>query len=292
MKRSLMIGAIAFGSGFLCTSANAYETAITDTTGYTVLSAKDANGESSIANGVHFGGTISSGTDYLVNNARDIRTPSTASANTTFGGHSLTLDGGARLILKGNRSKTTISDLRLYNSRIFHGEQNGAVTIAGGATVYATSSNPVFVQGAGGRSFSLESTLSGASGTRIKVEHSGDAHAGTNPFYLHLKGSNSGYAGSFEVAGERLALVGYNNNAFGSSPNITLTDGGRLFGGGESTVTLSGAAITLSNGGTMGVYTKTGSNVGLQINGGTISGTGTLIIDNTGTEGDHLRRNV
>ena len=290
MKNRLIIAVVSLCGGFLCRSANAYETAITDTTGYTVLSASDTGTQSSIANGAHFGGSVSSGTDYLVNNARDIRTPSTASDNTTFGGHSLTLDGGARLILKGNRSKITISDLRLYNSRIFHGEQNGAVTIAGGATVYATSSNPVFVQGAGGRSFSLESSLSGASGTRIKVEHSGDAHAGTNPFYLHLKGSNSGDVGSFEVAGERLAQVGYNNNAFGSSPNITLTDGGRLFGGGESTVTLSGAAITLDNGGVFGVYTKTGSNVGLQISSGTISGTGTLTIDNTGTEGTHDRR--
>lgn len=274
----------------LATAARAYETAITDTTGYTMLSAKDGNGESSIATGAHFGGAPASGTDYLVNNALDIRTPSAANANTTFGGHSLTLDGGARLILKGNRSKTTISDFRLYNSRIFHGEQNGAVTIAGGATVYATAANPVFVQGAGGRSFSLESTLSGASGTRIKVEHSGDSHTGSNPFYLHLKGVNSGYAGSFDVAGERFALVGYNNNAFGASPNITLSNGGRMFSGGESTVALSSAAITLDNGGVLGVYTKTGSNVGLQISSGTISGTGTLTIDNTGTEGTHDRR--
>ena len=283
MAATLAAGGAAF-------QARAYETSIIDTTGYTVLSASDTGTQSSIANGAHFGGSISSGTDYLVNNARDIRTPSIASANTAFGGHSLALDGGARLILKGNRSKTTISDLRLYNSRIFHGEQNGSVTIAGGATVYATAANPVFVQGAGGRSFSLESTLSGASGTRIRVEPSGDAHAGTNPFYLHLKGNNSGYAGSFEVAGERFALVGYNNNAFGSSPNITLSDGGRLFSGGESAVALSSAAIALSGGGTLGVYTKTGANVGLQINGGSISGTGTLAIDNTGTEGDHLRR--
>ena len=269
----------------------AYETAITDTTGYTMQSASDGSSQSSIANGVNFGGSLSSAKDYLANNSSwDLRTPATANANTTFGGRSLTLDGGARVILKGKNSKTTISDFRLYNSRLHHGEGSSALTIAGGMTIYATAANPAFVQGAGGRSLTLESNISGASGTRIRVEKSTDSHSGTNPFFLNLKGNNSGYAGSFEVGGERFALVGYNGNAFGSPPSITLTDGGRLFSGGESTLALSSAAITLNNGGVFGVYTKTGSNVGLQISSGTISGTGTLTIDNTGTEGAHDRR--
>ena len=75
MKKVLAIAAVAFGVGFFCQSAMAYETAITDTTGYTVLSASDGNGQSSIANGVHFGGSLSNTKDYLVNNALDIRTP-------------------------------------------------------------------------------------------------------------------------------------------------------------------------------------------------------------------------
>ena len=291
MKNLLIIAVVSLCGGFLCLSARAYETSITDTTGYIVLSASDTGTQSSIANGIHFGGSLSSDKDYLANNSSwDIRTPSTASANTTFGGRSLTLDGGARVILKGKSSKTTISDFRLYNSRLHHGEGSSALTIAGGMTIYATVANPAFVQGAGGRSLTLESNISGASGTRIKVESSGDAHSGTNPFFLNLTGNNSGYAGSFEVVGERFALVGYNGNAFGSSPNITLSNGGRLFSGGESTLTLSSAAITLDNGGVFGVYTKTGSNVGLQISSGTISGTRTLTIDNTGTEGAHDRR--
>lgn len=291
MKKILAVAAAALCVGFLCQSAMAYETAITDTTGYTVLSASDTGTQSSIANGVHFGGSLSSTKDYLANNSSwDIRTPSTASANTTFGGRSLTLDGGARVILKGKSSKTTISDFRLYNSRLHHGEGSSALTIAGGMTIYATVANPALVHGAGGRSLTLESNISGASGTRIKVESSGDAHSGSNPFFLNLKGNNSGYAGSFEVAGERFALVGYNNNALGSPQSITLSNGGRLFSGGESTIALPYAAITLDNGGVLGVYTKTGSNVGLQISGGTISGTGTLTIDNTGTEGAHDRR--
>ena len=272
-------------------NVSAYETAITDTTGYTVLSASDTGSQSSIANGVHFGGSLSSTKDYLANNSSwDIRTSSSTGANTTFGGRSLTLDGGARVILKGPKSRTTISDFRLYNSRLHHGEGSSALTIAGGMTIYATAANPAFIQGAGGRSLTLESNISGASGTRIKVEKSTDSHSGTNPFFLNLRGNNSGYAGSFEVVGERFALVGYSGNAFGSPPSITLTDGGRLFSGGESTIALSSAAITLDNGGVFGVYTKTGSNVGLQISSGTISGTGTLTIDNTGTEGTHDRR--
>ena len=290
MKKMPAIAAVALGAGFLCLSAGAYEQMIPDTTGYVVLSASDTGTQSSIANGAHFGGSISSANDYLVNNALDIRTPSTASANTTFGGKSLSLDAGARVILKGRSSKTTISDFRLYNSRLHHGEASSGLTIAGGITVYGTVASPALVQGAGGRSLTLESNISGASGTRIRLEHSGDSHSGSNPFFLNLKGNNSSYGGSFEVAGERFALVGYNGNVFGSSPNITLTSGGRLLSGGESTVALSSAAITLSGGGTMGVYTKTGSTVGLQISSGAISGTGTLTIDNTGTEGTHDRR--
>ncbi|MBQ3748317.1 MAG: hypothetical protein II863_13015, partial [Kiritimatiellae bacterium] len=52
-----------------------------------------------------------------------------------------------------------------------------------------------------------------------------------------------------------------------------------------------GAAITLDNGGSFGVYSKDGYNVGLQIGAdSTISGTGTLTINNSGVEGNHKRR--
>ena len=42
MKKLLVAGVIAFGGGLICTSAHAWEKAITDTTGYVVQSAGNA----------------------------------------------------------------------------------------------------------------------------------------------------------------------------------------------------------------------------------------------------------
>ena len=117
MKKLLIIGAVALSGGFLCPTANAWVKSITDTTGYTVLSASDAAGQSSISTGVNFGGTPVGTKDYLVNANRQIRSPATANANTTFAGRSLSLDEGAGFILKGSGSSVTVSDLRFYNAR-------------------------------------------------------------------------------------------------------------------------------------------------------------------------------
>ena len=190
----------------------------------------------------------------------------------------------------------TIADLRVYNAKISQGDGGGEKTLKGGLTVYGTPSAPTIFSGSGNngpRKLSIESIISGARGTLIKVMHSGEADASGAQFYTLLKGNNSGYAGSLEVesAQNGVGLVGYNNNAFGASPNIKLTNNGKLFGGGNGTVSLSGATITLDNGGQLGVYSYAGSNVGLQIGGNsTITGTGTLTIGNSGIEGIHLRR--
>ena len=190
----------------------------------------------------------------------------------------------------------TIADLRVYNAKISQGDGGGEKTLKGGLTVYGTPSAPTIFSGSGNngpRKLSIESIISGARGTLIKVMHSGEADASGAQFYTLLKGNNSGYAGSLEVesAQNGVGLVGYNNNAFGASPNIKLTNNGKLFGGGNGTVSLSGATITLDNGGQLGVYSYAGSNVGLQIGGNsTITGKGTLTIGNSGIEGIHLRR--
>lgn len=277
-------------------TAFAYTTSITDTTGYVVQNGNDAYNESSIINGTHFpGGKPVAGKDYLVNNGRTTRTPGGSNVDNTFQGDSLTLDGGANFLLKGPGSKITIADLRIYNAIINQGDGNSQKTLCGGITIYGTPSAPSIIQGSGNsglRRLFIESTISGASGTRIKVQHSGEADSSGAMFYTFLGGDNSGYAGSFEVehGGNGIGLVGLNNNSFGASPNITLTNGGKLFGGGSGTISLSGAAITLDNGGVFGVYTKSGNNVGFQFSGGTISGTGTLTINNSGVEGNHSRR--
>ena len=297
MKKKLTIAAVALCGGFLCPSANAYEKAITDTTGYVVQSTGDGYNESSIINGAHFpGGAPVAGKKYLVNSGRTTRTPGVNNADNTFKGDSLTLDEGANFLLKGPGSKITIADLRIYNAIMNQGDGSSLKTVKGGITVYGTPSAPSIIMGSGNsgwRRLSIESVISGASGTRIKVQHSGEADSAGAMFYTFLSGNNSGYAGSFEVAhgGNGIGLVGFNNNAFGSSPNITLTNGGKLFGGGSGTVLLSGAAITLNNGGVLGVYSFSGSTVGLEIAGGsTISGTGILTINNSGVEGSHSRR--
>ncbi|MBR2839374.1 MAG: hypothetical protein IKE55_11355 [Kiritimatiellae bacterium] len=297
MKKLLIIGTVALGGGFLCPSANAYEKAITDTTGYVVQSTGDGYGESSIINGAHFpGGAPVAGKKYLVNSGRTTRTPGVDNADNTFKGDSLTLDEGANFLLKGPGSKITIADLRIYNAIINQGDGSSLKTVRGGIAVYGTPAAPSIIMGSGNsglRRLSIESAISGASGTCIKVQHSGEADAAGNMFYTFLSGNNSGYAGSFEVehGGNGIGLVGFNNNAFGASPNITLTNGGKLFGGGSGTVLLSGAAITLDNGGVLGVYSYSGNTVGLEIAGGsTISGSGTLAIINSGVEGNHSRR--
>ena len=278
-------------------TALAYTTSITDTTGYVVQSTGDGYNESSIINGTHFpGGRPVAGKDYLVNNGLITRTPGVNNADNTFQGDSLTLDGGANFLLKGPGSKITIADLRIYNAIMSQGDGNSLKTIKGGITVYGTPSAPSIIMGSGSsglRRLSIESAISGASGTRIKVQHSGEVDSAGTMFYTFLSGNNSGYAGSFEIehGGNGTGLVGFSNNAFGASPSITLTNGGKLFGGGSGTVSLSGAAITLDNGGVFGVYTPSGNNVGLEITGGsTISGTGALTINNSGVEGNHSRR--
>ncbi len=297
MKRLLIAGVIAFGGGSICTSAHAWEKAISDTSGYVVQSADDGYNQNSIISGAHFpGGAPVAGKNYLVNGGLTTRTPGTANADNTFKGASFTLDEGANFLLKGSGSKITIADLRIYNAKISQGDGKSLKTLKGGMTVHGTPSAPSIIEGSGNsgwRRFSIESAISGASGTRIKVQHSEETDAAGEQFYTFLTGDNSGYLGSFEVEsdGNGICLVGFNNNAFGSSPDITLTNNGKLFGGGSGTISLSGAAITLNNGGLFGVYSKSGSDVGLSLaDGSTISGTGVLTINNSGAEGIHSRR--
>lgn len=292
MKKLLVITCTA--SAVL--AAHAWVTAITDTTGYVVQTTGDAYGKSSVINGDNFpGGAPVAGKDYLVNNELTTRSPGVNNSDNTFKGNSLTLDGGAELVLKGPGSKLTVNDFRMYNALISQGDGNSEKTLKGGLTIYGTPTAPSIIWGCGNgwRRTVVESVIVGASGTRIKVMHNNESDTDSNQFYVYLKGDNSGYAGSFEVehGGNGIGLVGFNNNAFGSSPNITLTNGGKLFGGGSGMVSLSGAAITLVNGGSFGVYSKDGYNVGLQIgDNSTISGTGTLTINNSGVEGNHKRR--
>ncbi len=299
MKKLLVAGVIAFGGGLICTSAHAWEQAITDTNGYVVQSASDGYDQNSIISGAHFPeGAPVSGKDYLVNGGLTTRTPGTANADNTFKGASFTLDEGANFLLKGPGSKITIKDLRIYNALISQGDGGSTKTLAGSMTVKGTVAAPSIIQGSangGTRRLFVDSAILGESTARIKVQRSTDPEdkAGQS-FYLHFRGDNSGYAGAIEVegGGNGVCLVGYGNNSFGSSPHITLSQGGKIFGGGNGgSVSLSGASIALNGGGTMGVYKVGSNNIGFEITGGsTISGSGILAIRNSGFEGSHARR--
>lgn len=281
----------------LALTANAYETAITDTTGYVVQNASDGYNQNSLVAGTHFpGGAPVAGKHYLVNNGLTNRSPATA-GNYVFKGDSLSLDGGATFLLKANNSAITVADLRVYNAFVSQGDGKGGKRLKGGISVFGTPEAPsVFIGSgnAGTRRIYVDADISGASGTGIKIMHSGDADADGEQFYTYFLGDNSGYAGAIEVegGGNGICLVGVNANSFGSSPRIALSNGGKLFGGGDGgSFSLSGASITLSGGGVLGVYKAGSNNVGLEITGGsTISGSGTLKIANSGFEGAHARR--
>ena len=162
--------AAATGAG-LAPKALAWTTSITDTTGYVVQSANDGYNENSLISGTHFpGGAPMAGKHYLVNNEMAIRSP--ASAGTyTFQGNSLTLDGGAYLLLKGPGSKVTIADLRVFNAGISQGDGNSEKTLYGGLTVYGTTSAPTVLLGngvAGWRSLVIASAISGGSDPAVR----------------------------------------------------------------------------------------------------------------------------
>lgn len=286
---------------FAAVPAAAYTTAITDTTGYVVQNASDGFNQNSLVAGMHFpGGAPVPGKHYLVNNGLNTRTPPTDNASNTFKGDSLTLDGGANLMLKGKGSTFTVNNLIVYNALVTQSQGgNTTVTLGGNMTAKGTASAPSIIQGnadGGARRINLTSAISGDATARIKVQHvEGDSpDREGHQFYTHFMGNNSAYAGSIEVegGGNGVCLVGYGNTSFGSSPAITLSQNGKLFGGGNGgAVSLSGATIALNAGGTFGVYKKGSANVGLSITGGsTISGTGTLTIQNSGFEGAHDRR--
>ena len=292
--------AIAAATGAPLT-AGAYTTSITDTTGYVVQNAADGYNENSIISGTHFpGGAPVAGKHYLVNNGLNTRTPPNANQSNIFRGDSFTLDGGANFLLKGAGSTITIGNLIIHNALISQGDGNSSKTLAGSMTVKGTALAPSIIQGSGDsgtRRLLVNSAISGASDALIKVQRtaSDGADVAGAQFYLHFKGDNSGYAGAIEVegGGNGVCLVGYGNSSLGSSPNVTLSNNGRLLGGGDGgSTTLSGAAITLDGGGTLGVYKNGSSSQGLILSGGTISGSGMLTINNSDAEGTHDRRVV
>ncbi|MBR3086381.1 MAG: hypothetical protein IKH04_08260 [Kiritimatiellae bacterium] len=278
--------------------AFAYTTSISDTSGYIVQSASDGAGKNSIIDGANFpGGAPVAGNDYLVNNGRDTRSPAIDKAASVFRGNSFSLDGGARFILKGKGSSIEIADFRIYNALVSQGDGASDKTLKGAMTVFGVPSAPSIFQGSGNggvRRTYVDSAISGASGTCLKIQRtaSDGADGSGAQFYCFLRGDNSGYNGSIEVegAGNGVCLVVASSSSLGASPSLALdNDTARLFGASSGTVAIEGAAITVA-GSTIGVYTASGSDTGLAIGGGsTISGTGTLVVKNSGANGTTYR---
>lgn len=280
-------------------AAAAYTTSIADTSGYVWLTSDDGAGKSSFVDGARWSDNAIPGDtkDYLVNvEGRVIRNPATENGSATFGGRSLSLDNGANFILKGKGSTTTVSDLRIYNAFISQGDGNSTKTLKGTMTVFGAPSAPSILQGSGNggvRRAYIDSAISGASGTCLKIQHtSGETDSSGAQFYCFLRGDNSAYNGSIEVegAGNGVCLVVASSSSLGASPSLALdNDTARLFGASSGTVAIEGAAITVA-GSTIGVYIASGSGTGLSIGGGsTISGTGTLVVKNSGANGTTYR---
>ena len=291
MKRKLLVKSVAAAycwmvliAGFICLSAEAYVTAITDTTGYVVLSASDNPGISSLINGNNFpGGAPVAGKDYLVNSTRTIRTPESGHPF-TFKGDSLTLDGGASLALKCPGSTTTISDLRIYNARVGQADGNCYKTLAGNLTVFGTPSAPSLLEGSGdngNRILDITAKINGASGTCLQVAHTAAADKNGCEFIVRPRSNNSStFMGTFEVVGNNVNAAVPDMSYFGSSCSVTLRNGGGLLGYGSTGMTVNGKTVTVENGGRMGSFDKNGTAITFT-GGSTISGTGTLLIRNS-----------
>ena len=292
MKRKTLLKSVvaaaycrmALMAGFICLSAEAYETAITDTTGYVVLSATDSPGISSLINGNNFpGGAPVAGKDYLVNSARTIRTPESGHPF-TFKGDSLTLDGGASLALKCPDSTTTISDLRIYNARIGQADGNCYKTLAGNLTVFGTPAAPSLLEGSGdngNRILDITAKINGASGTCLQAAHTAAADKIGCEFIVRPRSNNSStFMGTFEVVGNNVNAAVPDMSYFGSSCSVTLRNGGGLLGYGSTGMTVNGKTVIVENGGRMGSFDKNGTAITFT-GGSTISGTGTLLIRNS-----------
>ena len=288
LKRTLLIGVAVTSGGLLCPTVNAWENAITDTSGYVVQTATDSPGQSSLINGAHFpGGAPVAGKDYLVNNQFTIRTPESGSTF-VFKGDSLTLDGDSTLALKCPNSKTTIDDLRIYNASIGQADGNCVKTLEGKMTVFGTPSAPSMLVGSGNngnRLIDINATVCGASGTCLQVKHTNDADKDGCEFYVRLfKDQDSTFNGAFEVKGANGNVVAETMKRFGSTQSLTLRDGGGLLGQGANGLTVNGKTISVVNGGRLGSFQKNGTAITF-VGGSTISGTGTLLIKNANAGG-------
>ena len=283
-RRQFLVGTmVALGGGFLCTPAGAYETAITDTTGYVVLSAGDSPGQNSLIDGAHFpGGAPVAGKDYLVNAARTIRTPESGGPF-VFKGDSLTLDGGASLALKCPGSTTTINDLRIYNAHIGQADGNCVKTMTGNMTVFGTPTAPSTLEGSGdngNRILDLNAAVKGAEGTCLRVVRTAAADKKDCEFFVRIGRSNANtFLGTFEVEGVNVNVVAGDMNVFGSTYSVTLRNGGGLLGQGSTGMAVNGRTVTIDNGGRMGAFQKNGTSITFG-GGSTITGTGKLLIYN------------
>lgn len=278
-------------------AAAAYTTSIADTSGYVVQSADDGTGQSSIVSGSNFpGGAPVPGKDYLAANGRISRTPAAEKAANVFAGRSFSLDGGANFILKGKDSSIEIGDFRIYNALVSQGDGNSDKTLKGALSVFGSPDAPSIFQGSGNggvRRMYIDSDISGAAGTCIQVRRTpGDGADGSGAqFYCFLRGDNSGFAGSVDVVGggNGVCLAVADGNALGAARSLRLdgTSGpARLFGASADLVSLDGAEIAVDAGATIGVYTASGTATGLSVgDGSTVTGSGTLTIQNSGANG-------
>ena len=156
--------------------------------------------------------------DYFTSN-KELRSPSSASGTSTFGGFSLSLESGGTLTTKGaNNNILAIERFFLNGGRVRVGDDNNLATISGSiAQVLAASTLDA---DKAGRTLVISSPLTGSG--RLTVA-SGTATGGV----VRLSGANDAFTGPWTINPGATLQVG-NGGATGSLGSSDLTHNGAL----------------------------------------------------------------
>ena len=224
--------------------------------------------------------------DYLVANLGTGALWFPSSGNATFGGRSLAVGrvGGlkGRVNNIGWGNTITVGSLALNNGvwTVAAGSTAATgVTLAGAATVNSPASAPFVFTAAATNTFTLASTLSGASGTALRF-----VAEGGNVFDATFTGSSSGFSGATILDGANVT-GSFASAALAGSGGIVLTNGA-TFRPAASGLTLSSRALRAAGAtaGVIDVPSGTTFTLANTLTGQfTKTGAGTLVLD-----GDHL----
>lgn len=276
------------------------------------LNATDAAGTTSFNTNLHWdnGALPSAGNAYFTA-AFVLRTPVTVTAGQvlTFGGDSLTVDPGGRLLGKFNNNAT--ADFSNGTGLFLNGAQvhmagtgsdsvimsiTGNITLSGGTTSFGALA-PGSANAGNFETLNIAGTMSGSGA--ITVAGAGAANNnGDNTGVVRIGGSNPGYTGTITVAQpkavasatNRLLQLGNVNALQNATLNLTATTADPVsFAAAANTGsfnigTLSGSiAQRLADTSNMPVALNVGGNNGSSTYSGALTGPGSIVKSGTGT---------